>query len=173
MGDRQYASPTMSTDVSGGVSPLSKHAPHRRGYRLKPKTAHFGEPFFKLRCIHAPTDAETDETNSAELRFGRGRGTFQDFASLNIWSNATASKSMLQQSEVDAFESDKRFARSTAPASQNTVGAIQWNYDRTEIIADGVIHALGITLGLAAASTLIILTSGYSTSIHPASGTPF
>jgi len=32
---------------------------------------------------------------------------------------------MLRQSEVDAFESDKRFARSTAPASQNTVGAIQ------------------------------------------------
>ena len=75
---------------------------------------------------------------------------------------------MLQQSEVDAFEPDKRFARSAAAAPQNTIGAIQWNYDRTEIIADGVIHALGITLGLAAASTLIVLTSGYSTSIHPA-----
>jgi hemolysin III len=75
---------------------------------------------------------------------------------------------MLQQSEVDALEPDKRFARSAAAAPQNTIGAIQWNYDRTEIIADGVIHALGITLGLAAASTLIILTSGYSTSIHPA-----
>jgi hypothetical protein len=69
---------------------------------------------------------------------------------------------MLPQSEVDALEPDKRFARSAAAAPQNTIGAIQWNYDRTEIIADGVIHALGITLGLAAASTLIILTSGYS-----------
>jgi predicted membrane channel-forming protein YqfA (hemolysin III family) len=81
--------------------------------------------------------------------------------------NAMASKSMQQQSEVDAYEPDKRFTRTTAAAPQSPVGAIQWNYDRTAIIADGVIHALGITLGLGAASTLIILTS-HSTSIHPA-----
>jgi hemolysin III len=55
-----------------------------------------------------------------------------------------------------------------AAVSQSTVGAIQWNYDRAEIIADGMIHCLGITLGLGAASTLMVLTSGFSSSIHPA-----
>ena len=52
--------------------------------------------------------------------------------------------------------------------SQSTVGAIQWNYDRAEIIADGLIHCLGITLGMGAASTLMVLTSGFSSPIHPA-----
>ncbi len=45
------------------------------------------------------------------------------------------------------------------------VGAIPWNYDRTEIIADGVIHSLGISLGLGAASTLIVITRDPVTSI--------
>lgn len=36
---------------------------------------------------------------------------------------------------------------------------ITWGYDRAELIADGVIHALGIGLGLAGAVALVILTA--------------
>src|SRR5215475_1760976 len=41
-------------------------------------------------------------------------------------------------------------------------GAIRWNYDRVEIIADGVVHAVGILCGLVAATVLVVLTSVYS-----------
>ena len=34
-----------------------------------------------------------------------------------------------------------------------------WNYDRGEIIADGVIHALGICSGLIGAVIIIIMSS--------------
>jgi hemolysin III len=40
----------------------------------------------------------------------------------------------------------------------NTAAAgFSWNYDRAEIIADGVIHAIGICLGLIAAVTIIVI----------------
>jgi len=32
-----------------------------------------------------------------------------------------------------------------------------WNYDRAEIIADGIIHAVGIALGIAAAAVLLVI----------------
>ena len=35
-----------------------------------------------------------------------------------------------------------------------------WNYDRGEIIADGVIHAMGICLGLIGAAIIIVLVAG-------------
>ena len=38
-------------------------------------------------------------------------------------------------------------------------GAFSWNYDRSEIIADGVIHALGVSLGLIGAITIIVIAS--------------
>jgi hemolysin III len=77
---------------------------------------------------------------------------------------------MQLQSDADALELDgERLTKHRTAAAHNAVGAIQWNYDRTEIIADGVIHSLGIGLGLGAALTLIVLlASDYSTSIHPA-----
>jgi hemolysin III len=51
---------------------------------------------------------------------------------------------MQQRCETDAVDADK-LGKNNA---HNGVGAIQWNYDRAEIIADGVVHALGISLGL-------------------------
>jgi hemolysin III len=42
-------------------------------------------------------------------------------------------------------------------------GAIRWNYDRVELIADGVVHAVGILFGLIAATVLIVLTAVYGT----------
>jgi hemolysin III len=43
--------------------------------------------------------------------------------------------------------------------------AVNWNYDRAEIIADGVVHIVGICFGLVAATTLIVLTAIYATAL--------
>ena len=44
-------------------------------------------------------------------------------------------------------------------------GAIGWNYDRTELIADGVVHGIGIIAGLVAATVLVVLTALYATAL--------
>jgi hemolysin III len=44
-------------------------------------------------------------------------------------------------------------------------GAIRWNYDRVELIADGVVHAVGLLLGLIAATVLVVLTAVYATAL--------
>lgn len=40
--------------------------------------------------------------------------------------------------------------------------AMHWNYDRAEIIADGIVHIVGICCGLVAATVLIVLASVYA-----------
>ena len=35
---------------------------------------------------------------------------------------------------------------------------IHWNYDRTELIADGIVHALGVSFGLLGAVTLFLIS---------------
>jgi hemolysin III len=47
-------------------------------------------------------------------------------------------------------------------------GAVRWNYDRAEMIADGVVHAVGICFGLIAATVLIVLTVVYATAFEVA-----
>src|SRR3979409_389606 len=42
-------------------------------------------------------------------------------------------------------------------------GAIRWNYDRAELIADGIVHGIGVFGGLVAATVLIVLTAVYTT----------
>jgi len=42
-------------------------------------------------------------------------------------------------------------------------GAARWNYDRAELIADGVVHIVGVCFGLIAATVLIVLTAVYAT----------
>jgi len=42
-------------------------------------------------------------------------------------------------------------------------GIIRWDYDKAELIADGVVHILGMIFGLVAATALIVLTSVYAT----------
>src|SRR5215469_15554912 len=44
-------------------------------------------------------------------------------------------------------------------------GAIRWNYDRVELIADGVVHAIGIILGTIAATVLVVLTAVYASAV--------
>ena len=36
-------------------------------------------------------------------------------------------------------------------------GQIRWHYDRAEIIADGVVHAIGVCLGLIGAVTIVVM----------------
>src|SRR5215468_431565 len=36
-------------------------------------------------------------------------------------------------------------------------GQISWDYDRTEIIADGVVHAIGVCLGIVGAVTIVVM----------------
>jgi len=44
-------------------------------------------------------------------------------------------------------------------------GAIRWNYDRAELIADGVVHGIGILAGIIAATVLVVLTAIYATAL--------
>ena len=46
--------------------------------------------------------------------------------------------------------------------------AMHWNYDRAELIADGVVHIVGICFGLVAATVLIVLTAVYATAFEVA-----
>ena len=43
--------------------------------------------------------------------------------------------------------------------------AMHWNYDRAELIADGVVHIVGICFGLIAATVLIVLATVYATAL--------
>ena len=47
-------------------------------------------------------------------------------------------------------------------------GAMHWNYDRAELIADGVVHIVGICFGLVAATALIVLAAVYATGFEVA-----
>lgn len=41
-------------------------------------------------------------------------------------------------------------------------GVVRWDYDRAELIADGVVHVLGIAFGLIAATALVIVAGIYA-----------
>ncbi|MBU6462574.1 MAG: hemolysin III family protein [Bradyrhizobium sp.] len=45
--------------------------------------------------------------------------------------------------------------------SSACAGAIEWNYDRAEVIADILIHAVGVTSGLIAATALVAMATVY------------
>ena len=56
----------------------------------------------------------------------------------------------------------KQFASTSIHAA---TGAIRWNYDRAELIADGVVHGIGIVAGVVAATVLVVLTAIYATAL--------
>jgi len=41
-------------------------------------------------------------------------------------------------------------------------GVVRWDYDRAELIADGVVHVLGIAFGLIAATALVVTAALYA-----------
>ena len=57
----------------------------------------------------------------------------------------------------------KQLASSSAHAA---AGAIRWNYDRAELIADGVVHGIGVFGGLIAATVLVVLATVYATAFE-------
>jgi hemolysin III len=57
----------------------------------------------------------------------------------------------------------KQLASTSAHAA---AGAIRWNYDRAELIADGIVHGIGVLGGLIAATVLVVLTAVYATAFE-------
>ncbi|MFH1346029.1 MAG: hemolysin III family protein [Pseudomonadota bacterium] len=55
-----------------------------------------------------------------------------------------------------------------ASTSVHAAGAMLWNYDRAELIADGVVHGIGVFCGLVAVTVLIVLAAVYATGIEVA-----
>ena len=55
-----------------------------------------------------------------------------------------------------------------ASTSVHAAGAMLWNYDRAELIADGVVHGIGLVCGVVAAIVLIVLTAVYATAFQVA-----
>jgi hemolysin III len=53
----------------------------------------------------------------------------------------------------------KQLASTSAHAA---AGAIRWNYDRAELIADGIVHGIGVFGGLIAATVLIVLAGVFA-----------
>lgn len=43
--------------------------------------------------------------------------------------------------------------------SNNRPARVSWDYDRAELIADGMVHAIGVSLGLAGAIAIIIISA--------------
>ena len=49
--------------------------------------------------------------------------------------------------------------------SKGWPAGITWNYDRDELIADGIVHSIGVSLGLAGAIVIVIFAAN---SVQPA-----
>jgi hemolysin III len=47
---------------------------------------------------------------------------------------------------------------SRAPSPGRSPGQISWHYDRAEIITDGVVHAIGVCLGLVGAVIIVVMS---------------
>lgn len=56
----------------------------------------------------------------------------------------------------------KQLASTSVHAAADAIG---WNYDRAELIADGVVHAIGVLSGIVAATVLVVLTAIYASAI--------
>jgi len=59
----------------------------------------------------------------------------------------------------------KQIASDSAHAA---AGAIRWNYDRAEIIADGIVHGIGVFSGLIAVTVLIVLAGVFASAYQVA-----
>jgi hemolysin III len=59
----------------------------------------------------------------------------------------------------------KQLASTSAHA---VAGAARWNYDRAELIADGIVHGIGVFGGLVAATVLVVLAAVYATPVEVA-----
>src|SRR5882672_12546376 len=58
-----------------------------------------------------------------------------------------------------------RLKQLASTSAHMAAGAVRWNYDRAELIADGVVHAVGVLFGLIAATVLVVLTAVYASAL--------
>ena len=58
------------------------------------------------------------------------------------------------------------FKQLTTDTAHMVAGAIRWNYDRAELIADGIVHGVGVSFGLIAATTLIVLAAMFASTFE-------
>jgi hemolysin III len=56
----------------------------------------------------------------------------------------------------------KQLASTSVHAAADAIG---WDYDRAELIADGVVHAIGVLAGIVAATVLVVLTAVYASTL--------
>jgi hemolysin III len=59
-----------------------------------------------------------------------------------------------------------RFKPLASTLAHAGAGATRWNYDRAELIADGVVHGVGVFCGLVAATVLVVLSAVYATAFE-------
>ncbi|HYW62663.1 MAG TPA: hemolysin III family protein [Bradyrhizobium sp.] len=57
----------------------------------------------------------------------------------------------------------KQLASTSANAA---LEAMSWNYDRAELIADGIVHGIGVLCGLVAVTVLIVLSAVYASALE-------
>lgn len=55
-----------------------------------------------------------------------------------------------------------RLKQLASTSAQAAAGAVRWNYDRAELIADGVVHGIGVFCGLIAVTALIVLAAVFA-----------
>ncbi|WGD54072.1 hemolysin III family protein [Bradyrhizobium sp. CB1650] len=56
----------------------------------------------------------------------------------------------------------KQLASSSVHAAADVIG---WNYDRAELIADGIVHAIGVLAGIVAATVLVVLAAVHASAV--------
>ena len=59
-----------------------------------------------------------------------------------------------------------KFKQLASTPAHPGAGVTRWNYDRAELIADGVVHGVGVFCGLVAATVLVVLTAVYATAFE-------
>ncbi|MDB5653433.1 MAG: DNA-binding protein [Tardiphaga sp.] len=65
------------------------------------------------------------------------------------------------------------FKKLTSDTAHMVAGAIRWNYDRAELIADGIVHGLGVSFGLIAATALIVLAAVFASAYEVVTATVY
>ncbi|HLI98148.1 MAG TPA: hemolysin III family protein [Bradyrhizobium sp.] len=55
-----------------------------------------------------------------------------------------------------------RLKQLTSTSAHAAAGAMRWNYDRAELIADGIVHGIGVFGGVVAAILLIVLAAVFA-----------
>lgn len=65
------------------------------------------------------------------------------------------------------------FKQLTSDTAHVVAGAIRWNYDRAELIADGIVHGIGVSFGLVAATALIVLAAVFASAYEVVTATVY